>query len=115
MIRAATSFILLLLTAQGGTETVDVRDRGTVDLATFECRDINRSTLIQRVCYDRAERTMIVGIKGRYDQYCGLTAQAFDSLMTAPSMGQFFNQNIRGSGPDGRYDCRTQRRPAHYS
>ena len=115
MIRAATSFILLLLTAQGGTEMVDVRDRGTVDLATFECRDINRSTLIQRVCYDRAERTMIVGIKGRYDQYCGLTAQAFDSLMTAPSMGQFFNQNISGARPDGRYDCRTQRRPAFYS
>ena len=99
MIRAATSFILLLLTARGGTEMVDVRDRGTVDLATFECRDINRSTLIQRVCYDRAERTMIVGIKGRYDQYCGLTAQAFDSLMTAPSMGQFFNQNIRTDPP----------------
>jgi hypothetical protein len=30
-------------------------------------------------------------------------------LMGAPSMGQFFNRNIRGSSPDGPYKCRTHR------
>jgi hypothetical protein len=105
MIRIATSLIALLLTAPVGSETVDVRDRGTIDLATFECRDISRSSLIQRVCYDQAQRTLIVAIRGSYDDYCDLPQQAFESLMTAPSMGQFFNQNIRRSGPDGRYDC----------
>jgi hypothetical protein len=109
MIRAATSFIALLLTAPVGSEAVDVGDRGTIDLATFECRDISRSSLIQRVCYDSAERTLIVGIKGSYNNYCELPQQTFESFMTAPSMGQFFNRNIRGSGPDARYDCRTHR------
>jgi hypothetical protein len=108
MIRAATSLIALLLTAPVGSETVEVRDRGTIDLATFECRDINRSSLIQRVCYDSAQRTLIVGIKGSYDNYCDLPQQTFESFMTAPSMGQFFKANIRGSGPDTRYDCRMQ-------
>ena len=106
MIRAATSLILYLLTAPFGSETVDVRDRGAVDLKTFECRDINRSSLIQRVCYDSTQRTLIVGIKGSYDDYCDLPQQTFESFMNAPSMGQFFNANIRGSGPNTRYDCR---------
>jgi hypothetical protein len=39
MIRAATTLIVLLLTADVGSEVVDVRDRGAVDLAPFECRD----------------------------------------------------------------------------
>jgi hypothetical protein len=113
MIRAATSLILYLLMAPVGSETVEVRDRGAVDLQTFECRDINRSSLIQRVCYDHAQHYLIVGIRGRYDDYCELPQQTFDGFMTAPSMGQFFNQNIRGSGSSDRYDCRTHRRPNH--
>ena len=40
MVRAATTLIVLLLTAAYvGSEAVDVRDRGVADLATFECRD----------------------------------------------------------------------------
>jgi hypothetical protein len=111
MIRAATSFILLLLTAPVGTETVDVRDSGPVDLATFECRDINRSTMIQRVCYDPAQHAMIVAIKGSYDRFCELPPETFDGFMTAPSMGKFFNQNIRDSVLGGRYDCRVTQPP----
>jgi hypothetical protein len=114
MIRAAVSLIALLLTAPVGSETVDVRDRGAVDLATFDCRDINRSTLIQRVCYDQAHRMLIVGIRGSYADYCELPQQTFERFMTAPSMGQFFNQNIGKSGPDARYDCQTDRRAEHW-
>jgi hypothetical protein len=105
MIRAATTLIVLLLTAELGSETVDVHDRGAVDLATFECRDTPRSTLIQRACYDRAQSTLIVNVKGAYRQYCGLPVAAFDRLMTAPSMGQFFKGNIEGAGSGGPYDC----------
>ena len=103
MIRAAANLIALLLTAPLGSETVEVRERGAVDLAPFECRDITRSSLIQRVCYDRARHYLIVGIRGSYDGYCELPQQTFDSFMTAPSMGQFFNRNIRA----GSNDCRT--------
>ena len=113
MVRTATALLLRLFTAEVGSETVDVRDRGTVDLKTFECRDINRSSLIQRVCYDRAQSQMIISIKGVYDQYCELPAQTFDGLMAAPSMGQFFNRNIRAPGADGLYQCRTHRNSNH--
>jgi hypothetical protein len=109
MVRTATSFILLLLSAPVGTETLDVRDGGKVDLGTFECRDINRSTVIQRVCYDPAQRAMIVGVKGNYVRYCELPVATFEAFMTAPSMGQFFHRNIRESRPGGRYACQAQR------
>jgi hypothetical protein len=72
MVRTATTLIILLLTAEFGSETVDVRDRGAVDLATFECCDTPRSTLIQRACYDRAQATLIVNVKGAYREYCAL-------------------------------------------
>ena len=68
MIGAATTLIALLLTAYVGSETVDVKDRGAVDLATFECRDTPRSTLIQRACYDPAQARVIVSVKGAYYQ-----------------------------------------------
>lgn len=112
MIRAAAALIGLLLSAEFGSETVDVNGRGAVDLGSFECRDINRSSLIQRVCYDQGTSYLIIGIKGAYDQYCELPRPAFDGLMGAPSMGQFFNQNIRGSSAGGRYACRTHPAPS---
>jgi hypothetical protein len=112
MIATATALFMQLLTAPVTSETIEVRGRGAVDLATFECSDINRSSLIQRVCYDRAKASMIVNVNGVYDQYCNLPASTFDGLMGAPSMGQFFNRNIRGSGSDGRYDCRRPRTPS---
>ena len=107
MIGAATTLIALFLTAEFGSETIDVGDRGTVDLASYECRDTPRSTLIQRACYDPAQASMIVSVRGAYVQYCDLPPATFDALMAAPSMGQFFKPNFEGS--DGRYDCGARR------
>lgn len=111
MIRAATTLIVLLLTAKVGPEMVEVRGRGAVDLADFECRDTPRSTLIQRACYDRTQATLIVNVKGTYNQYCRLPAAAFDGLMTAPSMGRFFKGNIEGAGSGRPYDCSDRQVP----
>jgi hypothetical protein len=33
--------------------------------------------------------------------------------LDAPPMGQFYNQNIRGSGADGLFDRRTHRLPSY--
>jgi hypothetical protein len=92
---------------------VNVPERGAVDLATFECRDTPRSTMIQRACYDRAQATLIVNVKGAYRQYCGLPPAMFDGLMTAPSMGQFLKGNIEGAGSGRAYDCDSRRVSAY--
>ncbi|MDO9561958.1 MAG: KTSC domain-containing protein [Bradyrhizobium sp.] len=112
MIGAAT-FIALLLTAGFGSETVDVDNSGTVDLANYECRDTPRSTLIQRACYDPAQASMIVSVRGTYVQYCDLSPATFDALMAAPSMGQFFSRNVAGDELGGRYECRVRGMPRH--
>lgn len=49
MIRAA-ALILSLFSAPVVPETIDPGNGAPVDLASFECRDINRSTVVQRVC-----------------------------------------------------------------
>jgi hypothetical protein len=56
---------------------------------------------------------MIISVRGVYAQYCELPAEAFGNLMGAPSMGQFFNRNIRGSGPGDPYDCLNHRLPTY--
>jgi hypothetical protein len=105
MVRAAAAIFMHLLTAPVVSETIDVGARGSVDLKNFECRDITRSSIVQRVCYDRDQSHLIVAVNGAYDQYCNLPAATFEALMGAPSMGQFFNRNIRGASA-AAFACR---------
>jgi hypothetical protein len=101
--------LLLLRLAGAGwadAETVAVEGRGAVNLAPFACQDITRSSLVNRVCYDAANGVMIVQVKTAYSQYCGVPEGARDNFLNAPSMGQYYNANIKGSA--ARYECRPQ-------
>lgn len=113
MIRTATLLLVLLFATEVRAETVEVKYRGPIDLKTFQCSDVSRSSFIQRVCYDKAQNYMIISLRGTYYHYCELPPATLDSLMGAPSMGQFYNQNIKGAGSDGPYDCRTHRVPVY--
>ncbi|MCK1540637.1 KTSC domain-containing protein [Bradyrhizobium sp. 147] len=106
MVRALALLLAQLVATPVVSETIETDQRGPVDLATFECRDINRSTMLQRVCYDRAQQDLVVAINGRYDRYCGVAAETVEGLLGAPSMGQFFNRNISREVAGSRYDCR---------
>ncbi|MDA9476055.1 hypothetical protein XI03_16395 [Bradyrhizobium sp. CCBAU 65884] len=105
MVRALALLLAQLAAAPIVSETVETGERRRIDLATFECRDISRSTVLQRVCYDRAHHDLVVATGGGYARYCGVAAETADRLLSAPSMGQFFNQNIKREAPGGRYDC----------
>ena len=105
VVRALAVLLAQLAAAPIVSETVETGERRFVDLGTFECRDITRSTVLQRVCYDRARRDLIVAIDGQYDRYCGVAAETVDSLLGAPSMGQFLNRNIGRETAGGRYGC----------
>ena len=105
VVRALAFLLAQLAAAPIVSETVETGERRFVDLGTFECRDITRSSVLQRVCYDRARQDLIVAIDGQYDRYCGVAAETVDSLLGAPSMGQFFKRNIRRETAGGRYGC----------
>jgi hypothetical protein len=108
MVRAATALFLSLFAAPVTSEMVDVRGRVAIDLEMFECRDINRSTVVQRVCYDAAQSTLVVAVRGGYQQFCGVPVETYTAFMDAPSMGLFFNRNIRATASGERYRCGPQ-------
>jgi hypothetical protein len=56
---------------------------------------------------------MIISLRGTYYHYCELPPATLDALMGASSMGQFYNQNIKGTGTDGPFDCRTHKVPKY--
>jgi len=105
--------LAFLIVSSLSAETVDVKYRGLIDLKPFVCIDTARSSFIQRVCYDKAQSYMLISLRGTYYHYCELPASTFDALLAAPSMGQFYNQRIKGTGSDGPFDCRTHRVPTY--
>jgi KTSC domain-containing protein len=105
MTRIAFILALLFTSPWQEAEIVDVRDRGAVDLATFNCQDITRSSVISRVCYDAQSRRMLVQRHAVFQQYCELPKQTVDALLNAPSMGRFFKVNIEGGDGSGPYGC----------
>lgn len=89
-------------------ERVYVKYRGEVDLAPFACRDVSRSSLVERLCYDQTERYVVVRLTGTYYHYCEVPADVVTRWLAADSMGRFFNANVKGN-----FDCRTNRVPPY--
>jgi KTSC domain len=109
----AVGYLPLLLVHLAGAswadaESVNVEGRGAVDLKPFVCQDITRSSLVSRVCYDAVNRTMIVQSNSVFSHYCDVPQATRDSFLNAPSMGQYYNANIKGSGADAPYQCRAR-------
>jgi hypothetical protein len=110
--------IAMLLIGLGGaswtdTETVDVEYRGVIDLKPFACQDVTRSSLVNRVCYDAANRAMIVQVNAAYFEYCEVPQAALQAFLNAPSMGQYYRSRIASAGSNGSYDCPTYRASKH--
>ena len=108
MTRLAFILALIFTANWQEAETVDVEDRGPVDLTAFNCHDVTRSSVISRVCYDTESRRMLVQRHAVYHQYCDLPQDTLDAFLNAPSMGRFFNANIKSADPDGNgpFGCR---------
>lgn len=94
-------------------ETIDVKYYGKLDLAPFACTDVTRSSFINRTCYDKANQFMVVQLKAVYYPYCEMPSATYQTFLDAPSMGKFYNANIKGTGSDGPFDCRTHRVPKY--
>lgn len=107
MISRTLAIFLVSLAGASWTdaETVDVENRGTVALKPFACQDITRSSLVNRVCYDEANRSMIVEVKAAYFEYCEVPQATLEAFLNAPSMGQYYRSRIASAETNGRYDC----------
>ena len=102
--------VLLLLFAAAGVvylmrhgtaaESVDVRYFGRVDLSSYDCLHVTRSSFIRRVCFNRVQRRMVISLNGICYAYCAIPESTVSTLTAAGSMGQFYNSQIKG-----RYAC----------
>jgi hypothetical protein len=114
MLRIATLIAAFSFSATwANAETIDVKYYGSLDLKTFDCTTITRSSFVNRACYDKAKRFMVVQLKETYYPYCEMPAATYDAFLKAESMGRYFNANIKGSGKDGPFDCRTHAKPTY--
>lgn len=107
------ALVLIHSVASVSAETVTVKYRGPVPLDSFQCVNIDRSSLVQRVCYDAIQQYMVILLKGIYYHYCEIGQSTVEALLGAESMGRYFNANIKGSGSEGPFDCRTHRVPEY--
>lgn len=82
-------------------EVVDVKYRGPVPLDAFTCPSLKASSFVNRICYDASERYLIVQLRETYYHYCMLPQTVFEEWLVAPSLGRFYNAEIKGS-----FDCR---------
>ena len=89
-------------------ETVMVKYRGPVNTSHFRCDDVTRSSLVKRICYDASKQYMLISLKGTYYHYCDIDGGTVSELMSANSMGRFFNGNIKG-----QFDCRSGYVPSY--
>jgi hypothetical protein len=95
-------------------ETVQVEYHGAVSLESFACSDVREGSDVSRVCYDASERYMLIRLGSTYYHYCEIDAATVRALQAAGSKRKFFEANIRGSGSDGPFDCRTHPIPKKY-
>ena len=54
-----------------------------------------------------AKKYMIIKLDETYYHYCNIGPQTVSSFLAAPSMGRYYNSEIRGRGDlHGPFDCR---------
>ena len=107
------AWLCTALSGVAAAESVIVKYRGPVPLDTFQCATIDRSSLVERVCYDAAQEYMVILLKGTYYHYCEIDRGTVDALLSAESMGRYFQANIKGTGLGGPFDCRTHWVPVY--
>jgi hypothetical protein len=79
---------LALLATAATAETVEVKYRGPVDLAPFDCQDITRSSFVRRVCFDAAQSYMLIELGATYYQYCEIDRGTVDGLLSVVTQNE---------------------------
>jgi hypothetical protein len=104
----STALIAIARAETEQSRSAEVKYRGVVNLAPFKCDGIERSSFIREVCYDAKNTYLLINLNGTWYHYCEIDHGTLDALLSAESMGRFYNASIKGS-----FDCRTHRIPTY--
>jgi hypothetical protein len=94
---------MLAMTQIAHADSVAVKYRGTIDLASYSCSWIERSSFINRVCFSNQRLSLVLLLKDTYYEYCRVPKNTYTELMDASSMGRYYNQSVKS-----HFDCRLQ-------
>lgn len=100
------ALMLGIASISASAESVYVKYRGSVELKTFTCNWVSRSSVVNRLCYDQKEEYVVVNLTGTYYHYCEVPSIVVSNWLSASSMGRYYNAQVKG-----RYDCRVNRLP----
>ena len=93
---ARIAFIVLTLACSTvDAQDVQVKYIGMVDLSSYQCRSITRSSFIRHLCYDRASKKVVVQLNATRYQYCDVDRNTIREWLSASSMGQYYNHSIK--------------------
>lgn len=106
--------LLLAACLPAMAETVQVKYHGPVSLDAFTCNEVSEGSDVTRICYDPAERYMVIRLRSTYYHYCEIGAPVVQGLRSATSKRHYFETRIKGNGSDGPFDCRTHPVPMRY-
>jgi hypothetical protein len=112
----AVILLSLLLSFPAVAESVCVKyGPCPLDLSRLQCTDTVRSSFVRRVCYDAPKHFMVIKLKETWYPYCEIDKATVDALLSAPSIGRFYNQSIRSKpdGTHGPFDCRDHPMPSY--
>ena len=101
----ASSIPVILITAPQTTSAETISPANN-EFLNLNCQDIDRSSFIERICYDEGQEYMLIRLSGRLYHYCHIEPGTFRNFLSAPSMGEFYNAQIKGREVARPYDCK---------
>lgn len=100
------ALLLSMLVSPLYAETVEVKYRGPVDLAKFECTGELDGSLVKRVCYNTEHSYMLIRLKQTWYHYCEIDQGTVSALLAAGSKGSFYRENVKDDATGGKFGCR---------
>lgn len=76
-----------------------------VPASAFDCRDVNPSIGITRVCYSAEKQYMIMQLREDARHFCSIPPDVVSAFLAADSMINFYAEHIKHNSTR-RYDCR---------
>lgn len=94
------STIAFFIVFSASAENIDVKYFGRQSLDEYECSYVS-SSVVNRICFSDKSNNLILQLRDTYYAYCRVPKLVVQNLTNAPSIGRYYNDNIRGN-----YDCR---------
>lgn len=110
MTKHVITVILLLFAYCVYAQDIDIKYHGSVDVHNghFIEYPLKPSSLVKQIYYDEPNQYLLVRLNGTFYHYCSIPSNVVDDWVNAPSLGKYYNANVKG-----KFDCRINPTPEY--